>query len=74
MTVVIRQADGLVAASAAGSESEAELERVLADQVQLLQSAADHRLAFVERRVDLPDAGTLDVLALTRTACRSRSR
>lgn len=64
MTVVIRQADGLVSASPAEFDSEAELERVLADQVQLLQSAVDHRLAFVGRQVDLPDAGILDVLCV----------
>jgi hypothetical protein len=64
MTVVIRQADGLVSASPGEFDSEAELERVLADQVQLLQSTTDHRLAFVGRQIDLPDAGILDVLCV----------
>src|SRR5512146_3118769 len=46
MTVVIRQAGDLLTATAAEFENEAELERVLAD------------------RVELPDAGTLDVLCV----------
>lgn len=66
MVVVIRQTDSLMSASSAEFDNEAELEQVLADQVSLLQGAADHRLAFVARQVDLSDvgAGTLDLLCV----------
>jgi len=66
MVVVIRQTDSFMSASSAEFDNEAELEQVLADQVSLLQGAADHRLAFVARQVDLSDvgAGTLDLLCV----------
>jgi hypothetical protein len=64
MTVVIRQRDALLSAAAAEFQDEAELEQVLADQVALLQGAADYPLAPVARQVDLADAGTLDLLCV----------
>ena len=64
MTVVIHQSSQLIPATQSQWASENELEQVLAGEVSLLQGSADHRLKLVARQVNLPDAGTLDVLCV----------
>lgn len=64
MGIAIRQGDGLMSATVAEFENEAELEQVLTDQVDLLRSPQEPRLAVVARQVNLSDAGILDMLCV----------
>lgn len=64
MTVVTRQTTELIAASPAECVNDAELERVLADEVNLLQAPGDHPIKAVARQGDLPAAGTIDLLCV----------
>ncbi len=64
MSVVIRRDGTIITARDATFVNERELEGILAEQVELLQTPLDRPLALVARQVSLADAGTLDLLCV----------
>jgi hypothetical protein len=62
MPILIRGPQGPVAAVPLPFKNEDELEKVVASQANLLETAGDQPLAFVGSQVELPDAGLLDLL------------
>ena len=66
MSIFIRTANGQISAQVADFMSEAELEEVVACRPELLTTGDDQPMAFVARQVDLPDAGLLDLLFVSK--------
>ncbi|HBZ70212.1 MAG TPA: hypothetical protein DEP35_10940, partial [Deltaproteobacteria bacterium] len=65
MSIVIHSEAGTRLLSPASYLNESELQNLLEMAPALLQADCDTGVAFVERQVDLPDAGTLDLLFVT---------
>ncbi|HBZ70561.1 MAG TPA: hypothetical protein DEP35_12870 [Deltaproteobacteria bacterium] len=65
MSIVIHSTTETRLLSPIGYANESELQKLLELAPALLQADGDTRVAFVERQVDLPDAGTLDLLFVT---------
>jgi hypothetical protein len=66
MSIFIRTTDGEISAQVSDFMSEAELEEVVASRPELLTTGDDQPMAFVARQIDLPDAGLLDLLFVSK--------
>lgn len=62
MPIIIRTHDGSHAVQSTRFATENELESALADNPELLRQDHEPRVALAGRQLDLPDAGTLDLL------------
>ena len=67
MPILLKTSTGNLIVEPAQFLNEAELETVLAETPALLARPLDPPLAFVQRQIDLPEAGLLDLLFVTST-------